>query len=104
MNGVLSWLRLGPAILGTLAGLLVLLVLGPSIRGWASAALVIAGTWTARILSPSRSAARPEPLLRVMARVQVAPRAQVALIETGGRRYLVSTGASVVSLPPEETR
>jgi hypothetical protein len=103
MNGSFPWVRHAPALLGVGgAGLLVLLVLGPSIRGWAAAGLVIGGGWTARTLAPWRPGTRAEPLVRVLARIQVAPRAQLALIETGGRRYLVSAGASVTSLPPEE--
>jgi hypothetical protein len=103
MNASSPWVRLAPALLGAVAaGLLVLLVLGPSVRGWAAAGLVIGGVWTARALAPWRPATQAEPLIRVLARIQVAPRAQLALIETGGRRYLVSSGASVTSLPPEE--
>jgi flagellar biosynthesis protein FliO len=103
MNASLPWVRRAPTLLGGVAaGLLVLLVLGPSIRGWAAAGLVLAGAWTAGALVPWRSGTRAEPLLRVLARIQVAPRAQLALIETGGRRYLVSAGASVTSLPPQD--
>lgn len=105
MNDFSSWGRHAPVLLGALgAGLLVLLVLGPSMRGWAAAGLVVAGGWTAGTLAPWRSKTRTEPLVRVLARVQLAPRAQLALIETGGRRYLVSAGASVISLPPEDAR
>jgi hypothetical protein len=105
VNDVFFWARQAPVLLGALgAGLLVLLVLGPTMRGWAAAGLVIAGAWTARTLGPRRSKTRAEPLVRVLARIQLAPRAQLALIETGGRRYLVSAGASVTSLPPEDAR
>jgi hypothetical protein len=103
MNRSFPWVRHAPALLGAVAaGLLVLLVLGPSIRGWAAAGLVIGGVWAGQALAPWRSGTRAEPLVRVLATIQVAPRAQLALIETGGRRYLVSAGASVTSLPPEE--
>ena len=40
--------------------------------------------------------------MRVIDRVDLGPRLMVALVETGGRRYLVTTGASVTPLPLEE--
>jgi hypothetical protein len=78
---------------------LMLLVLGPGVRGAAAALLAAAAALAAR-LRP-RATAPPRPV-RVIDRVDLGPRLTVALVETGGRRYLVATGASVTPLPLEE--
>ncbi len=81
---------------------LMLLVLGPGIRGAAAAVLAAATALVVRLRAPAMAppAARP---VRVLDRLEVAPRVSVVLLETAGRRYLVSTGATVTPLPPEET-
>jgi hypothetical protein len=81
---------------------LMLLVLGPGIRGAAAAVLAAAAALAVRLRPPVMAppAARP---VRVLDRLEVAPRVTVVLLETGGRRYLVSTGASVTPLPLEDT-
>jgi len=81
---------------------LMLLVLGPGIRGAAAAVLAAATALVVRLRPPVTAppAARP---VRVLDRLEVAPRVTVVLLETGGRRYLVSTGATLTPLPLEDT-
>lgn len=80
---------------------LMLLVLGPGIRGAAAAVLAAVAAVAVRLRAPALAppAARA---LQVLERLDLAPRVTVALLETGGRRYLVTTGASVTPLPLEE--
>lgn len=81
---------------------LMLLVLGPGIRGAAAAVLAAATALVVRLRPQAMAppAARP---LRILDRLEVAPRVTVVLLETGGRRYLVGTGVTVTPLPLEET-
>jgi len=90
------------ALLPPLAGaLLVLAVLGPNLRGAAAALLVAAGAGVLGLRA--RPAASPRPReLEVIDRVPLGPRHVLVLVEAAGRRYLVATGASVTTLPPEE--
>jgi len=81
--------------------LLVLGVLGPNLRGAAAAALVAAGAGVLALRGHPAASPGPRPL-RIVDRVDLGPRQLVALVETAGRRYLVTTGASVTLLPPEE--
>ena len=82
-------------------GLLMLGVLGPNLRGAAAALLAafgaVAVTFRARVSAPAAP-----PAVRVLERVQLGPRQTLVLVETGGRRYLVATGATVISLRLEE--
>lgn len=81
-----------------LGALLVLGVLGPNLRGAAAAALVAA---SALLLGLRGHPAVPSPRqLRIVDRVELGSRQVVVLVETAGRRYLVTTGASVTLLPP----
>jgi len=87
--------------LPTLGGALLMLgVLGPNLRGVAAALLAGAGafalTFRSRVSAPA-----PPPAVRVVERLQLGPRQTLVLVETAGRRYLVATGATVTSLPPE---
>jgi len=83
--------------------LLVLLVLGPTLRGAAGALLVAAAVVAVglRVAHPSHAEARP---VQVLARLQLGPRLTVVLLETAGRRFLVTTGATVTPLPLEDPR
>jgi Flagellar biosynthesis protein, FliO len=84
------------------AAVLMLLVLGPTPRGAAGGLLVAAALLAIRLRSsPDRPAADPPPI-RVIERCQLGSRVTLALVETGGRRYLVVAGASVTPLPLEE--
>ena len=90
------------ALLVPLVGaVLVLGVLGPNLRGASAAALVVAG---AGVLALRGQPAARTGLqsLRVVDRMDLGPRHVVVLVETAGRRYLVTTGAAVTPLPPEE--
>ena len=90
------------ALLPALGGALLMLgVLGPNLRGAAAALLAAAGAVAVTVRPRSPARAGPSPL-RVVERVQLGPRQAVVLVETGGRRYLVATGATVTSLPLEE--
>lgn len=80
---------------------LMLLVLGPGVRGAAAALLAAAAALAARLRSRSVAPPSTRPV-RVIDRVELGPRLTVALVEAGGRRYLVTTGASVTPLPLEE--
>jgi hypothetical protein len=90
-----------PLLVPLVGAVLVLGVLGPNLRGAAAAALVAAG---AGVLALRGQPAARTGLqsLRVVDRVALGPRQLVVLVETAGRRYLVTTGASVTPLPPEE--
>ena len=83
---------------------LMLLVLGPSLRGAAGALLAVAAVLAVRLRSTAGDAASAPPPIRVLERSQLGPRVTLALVETGGRRYLVVAGASVTPLPLEELR
>ena len=89
------------ALLFPLVGaLLVLGVLGPNLRGGAAATLVAAGALLLGLRGHSAVPTGPRQL-RIVDRVDLAPRQVVVLVETAGRRYLVATGASVTLLPPD---
>jgi hypothetical protein len=81
-------------------GLLVLGVLGPNLGGAAAAMLVATGTLLLGLRGHSAVPIGPRQL-RIIDRVDLGPRQAVVLVETAGRRYLVTTGASVQLLPPE---
>jgi hypothetical protein len=83
--------------------LLVLAVLGPNLRGAAAAALVAAGAGVLAVRERRAVPAGPRPL-QIIDRMDLGARQCLVLLETGGRRYLVTTGASVTLLPPEEQR
>ena len=90
------------ALLVPLAGAgLVLGVLGPNLRGVAAAMLVAAGAGVLALRGRPATPAGPR-MLRVVDRVDLGPRQLLVLVETAGRRYLVTTGASVTLLPPED--
>lgn len=93
-------LALIPALCGAL---LMLGVLGPNPRGAAAAVLAGATALALAIRSRASAPAMP-PVVRVVERLQLGPRQALVLVETAGRRYLVATGASVISLPLEEQR
>ncbi len=80
----------------------MLLVLGPGIRGAAAAVLAAAAALAVRLRPRVMTSPAASPV-RVLDRLEVAPRVTVVLLETGGRRYLVTTGASVTPLPLEDT-
>lgn len=82
------------------AAALLLLVLGPNLRGAAGAALAAIALLAARLRS--RTAVPAVPPLRVLQRLQLGPRFTLALVETAGRRYLVTSGGAVTRLPLEE--
>ncbi len=89
------------ALLAPLGGAaLMLLVLGPNLRGGAAALLAASATLAMRLRPGVSSPAEPRPL-RVLERLQLGPRLTVVLVETAGRRYLVTTGATVTPLPLE---
>jgi hypothetical protein len=89
-------------LLAPLGGAALMLgVLGPNLRGGAAAVLA-AGVTLALRLRPRVSASDEPRPLRVVERLQLGPRLTVVLVETAGRRYLVTTGATVTPLPPEE--
>ncbi len=80
---------------------LMLLVLGPNLRGGAAAVLAAAATLALRLRSCV--SAPPEPRsINVLERRQLGPRLTVVLLETAGRRYLVTSGATVTPLPLED--
>jgi flagellar biogenesis protein FliO len=81
----------------------MLLVLGPTVRGVVGA-LLAAAAGLAVLLRPSAGSRTEPPPIRVLERLQLGPRVTVVLVETGGRRYLVTAGASVTQLPLEESR
>ena len=83
------------------AALLMLGVLGPNLRGAAAAVLAAAAAVAVSVRPRTPAPAGPPPL-QVVERVQLGPRQALVLVETGGRRYLVATGATVTSLPLEE--
>jgi len=49
------------------------------------------GGWAGGLLSMLRKEPRPRPSLTLLERINIAPRQSVALIEAGGRRFLVAT-------------
>jgi len=81
---------------------LMLLVLGPGVRGAAAAVLAAAAAVALRIRAPSGAEPSARPV-QVLQRLELAPRVTIALVETCGRRYLVTAGASVTPLPLEES-
>lgn len=93
----------GPlALLPALCGALLMVgVLGPNLRGGAAAVLAGAGALALTLRSRASAPAVPTAV-RIVERLQLGPRQALVLVETAGRRYLVATGASVTSLPPEE--
>lgn len=95
----------GPLVLLPALGgaLLMVGVLGPNLRGAAAALLAAAGALALTIRSRV-SAPAPPPAVRVVERLHLGPRQALVLVETSGRRYLVATGATITSLPPEELR
>ena len=99
---VLQLLRHPLELLPALGGAaLMLLVLGPNLRGAAGAALAAVGALVVRVRSGAAPSAPARPL-RVLDRLQLGPRVTLVLVETSGRRYLVSGGAAVTPLPPQE--
>ncbi len=80
---------------------LMLLVLGPNLRGGAAAVLAAAATLALRLRARGPAPAESRPL-RVVERLQLGPRLTVVLVETAGRRYLITTGATVIPLPAED--
>ena len=89
------------ALLFPLVGaLLVLGALGPNLRGAAAATLVATGTLLLGLRGHPAVPVGPRQL-RIVDRVDLGPRQAVVLVEAAGRRYLVTTGASVTLLPPE---
>lgn len=95
-------LRRPAGLLAPLGGaVLMVLVLGPNIRGAAGAALAAAAAVAVRLRSRAADPAEVRPV-RVLERVQLGPRLTLVLVETAGRRYLLTTGATVTPLPPEE--
>ncbi|HVP62831.1 MAG TPA: flagellar biosynthetic protein FliO [Myxococcaceae bacterium] len=95
-------LRRPAELLAPLAGAaLMLLVLGPNLRGGAAAVLAAAATLALRLRARLSAPAEPRPV-RVLERLQLGPRLTVVLVETAGRRYLVTTGATVTPLPLED--
>ena len=88
-----------PVLLGTVAGAGLLFLMGPTLQGGAAALLCVGG---AAALHLSARSPAPEPCLRLVARVHVAPRVELAVVETEGRRFLVASGATVTLLPPGE--
>jgi len=93
----------GPlALLPALGGALLMLgVLGPNLRGAAAATLAGAGGLALALRSRLQPPA-PVPAVHVLERIHLGPRQAIVLVETGGRRYLVATGATVTSLPLED--
>jgi hypothetical protein len=90
-----SW----PVLLGLLAAMGIMVLLGPTLQGSAAALLCVAG---AAALHISSRAPPPGPCLRLLGRIRVAPRVELAVVETEGRRFLVASGATVTLLPPGE--
>jgi hypothetical protein len=89
--------RFVPVLLGLTAGAGLLFLMGPTLQGAAAALLCVAG---AAALHLSARAPTPEPCLRLVGRLRVAPRVELAVVETEGRRFLVASGATVTVLPP----
>jgi hypothetical protein len=90
------------ALLVPLVGaLLVLGVLGPNLRGAAAATLVAVGAVVLAFRGHHAVTTGPRRL-QILDRVDLGPRQLLVLVETAGRRYLVTTGASITLLPPEE--
>ena len=83
------------------SAMLVLLALGPGLRGAAGAVLAAAAAVAVRLLPRPAAATEARPI-RVIDRLQLGPRLSVVLVETAGRRYLVTSGATVTPLPPED--
>jgi hypothetical protein len=93
--------RAGPLLLGLGAAVGVLLWSGPSLRGSAMALLCVAG---AAAFHLSGRAPLPEPSLRLLGRIRLPPRIELAVVEVEGRRFLVASGATVTLLPPGDAR
>ena len=90
--------RLWPVLLGLAAAAAVLVLIGPGLQGSAAALLCVAGAAAVHLSSRSPP---PEPCLRIVGRIRMAPRVELAVVEAHGRRFLVATGATVMLLPPE---
>ena len=91
-----------PLVLGIAAGAGLLLWIGPTLQGSAAALLCLAGG--AGLHLSSRGGPAPEPCLRLVGRLRLAPRVELAVVETEGRRFLIAAGATVTVLPPGESR
>jgi flagellar biogenesis protein FliO len=83
---------------------LMLLVLGLTLRGAAGVVLAAAAVLAVRLRSAADGPQAEPPPVRVLERLQLGSRVTLALVEIGGRRYLISAGASVTPLPLEEAR
>jgi hypothetical protein len=84
-------------LLGLTAGAGLLFVTGPTLQSAAAALLCVAA---ATALHLSARAPAPDPCLRLIGRFRIAPRVELAVVETEGRRFLVASGATVTLLPP----
>jgi hypothetical protein len=49
------------------------------------------GGWAGWLISRLRGAHRPQPQLRLLERIAIAPRQTLALVEAEGRRFLLAT-------------
>lgn len=95
-------LRRPAELLAPLGGAaLMLLALGPNLRGAAGAVLAAAATIAVR-LRPGGVAPSDARPVRVLERLRLGPRTTLVLVEIAGRRYLVTGGATVTPLPPED--
>ena len=86
-----------PVLLGVTAGAGALWIIGPTLQGAAAALLCVGG---AAGLQLSGRSPPSEPCLRLVGRLRVAPRIELMVVETQGRRFLVASGATVTVLPP----
>jgi flagellar biogenesis protein FliO len=51
------------------------------------------GGWAGWLAAKLRKTARPQPRLRLLERIAIAPRQSLALVEAEGRRFLLATSA-----------
>jgi hypothetical protein len=58
---------------------------------WGSALGSTLGGWAGWLMAGLRSSRRPQPQLRLLERIAIAPRQSLALVEAEGRRFLVAT-------------
>src|SRR5262249_52103318 len=91
-----------PLVLGIAAGAGLLLWIGPTFQGSAAALLCFAGA--AGLHFSSRRGPGPAPCLRLVGRLPLPPRVELAVVETEGRHFLIAAGATVTLLPPGESR